>query len=51
MYNEDHPKNIKEFSSGEFLTSFSLFIGAVVFSMNGNRLWDIKGDSKARDLE
>ena len=50
-YNEDHPKNIKEFSSGEFLTSFSLFIGAVVFSMNGNRLWDIKGDSKSRDLE
>jgi len=50
-YNEDHPKNIKEFTSGEFLTSFSLFIGAVVFSMNGTRLWDIKGDSKCRDIE
>ena len=28
-----------------------MFIGAVVFSINGARLWDIKGDSKRHDLE
>ena len=37
-YNKYHLKNIKEFKSGDFRTSFSLFIGVVVFSMNGTRL-------------
>ena len=50
-YNEQQPKSMKEFSRCEFLTCFSLFIGAVVFSVSGARLWDIKGDTKTRDIE
>ena len=37
-HNEQQPKNIKEFTRSEFLTCFSLFIGAVVFSVSGARL-------------
>ena len=51
LYNDKNPKAVKEFSLCEYLTCFALFIGAVVFSASGARLWDIKGDSKQRDME
>ena len=49
--NDLNPKDVKEFTIGEFLTCFALFIGAVVFSASGARLWDIKGDTKQCDKE
>ena len=51
VYNDLNPKDVKEFTISEFLTCFALFIGAVVFSANGARLWDIKGDTKQCDKE
>ena len=51
LYNNKNPKAIKEFLIGEYLTCFALFIGAVVFSASGARLWDIKGDNKQREME
>ena len=50
-HNEQQSKNIKEFTRSEFLTCFSLFIGAVVFSVSGARLWDVKSGSKCPDSE
>jgi len=39
-YNNDRPKTIKEFTKCEFLTCFSLFIGATLFIMSGVMLWN-----------
>ena len=50
VYNYLNPESIKEFTNCGYITCFALFIGAVVFSASGVRLWDIKGDSKQREM-
>ena len=45
-YNKVRPKTIKEFTKCEFLTCFSLFIGATLFSMSGAMLYGNKETNK-----